>query len=96
MGKKGFDWYAKKLEIKNQSYRPRKPRWDWVWEAIVILIACAIAFSYLHTTVVAPFLELKVQEAEASYMTDEEICANLDRFINGEEFEEYCQTNYGV
>lgn len=91
-----FDWPSKKREIAKHTFLPKRSDYSWMWGVAFVLALLAGAFLYVHITIVSPFLELKVQEAEASYMTDEEICANLDRFINGEEFEEYCQTNYGV
>jgi hypothetical protein len=87
-----FDWPSKKREIAEYKFKPRIPSVRWVFPLLVGVVVSGIllaaSFIYFHETVVEPWLDTKT--ASAAEMTDAEICANLGRFINGEEFEDYC------
>jgi len=79
-----FSWPSKRLEIKEQSYSPRKSLkalyLTWIVALIAILGAVGACYWLLS-------LILDPEPIEASY---EEPCDNLDRYINGSEFKEFC------
>ena len=73
-----------------KSYRKRKPDYQWVWGVVAAVILAVVSFAFFWQVAGHGLSALVSEKAYASEMTNEEVCANADRFSNHAEVKEYC------
>lgn len=62
----------------------------WCWYVLGLCLAVVFgALTFFYLSVVVPFVSFRVETVQAS--TNEEVCEHLERYTNGEQFEDYCK-----